>query len=1009
MANISTKANMICMELNAKISLTAIGVPRVPSSNIQHISIMKSSISCQSFVRLLQGKINWAKVLVRTAVVAALALVLPEAAWAQSNVLVNPGMETGNFTGWTTYSAETWNYNIADTNGGELSNPCTAPASCPNPDVAHSGQYSFFLFGDYQGGSQFDGMYQDIKTVTAADVFSADGWLYSYGSDYFAQNGQNLLWIEVTFRDADLNVLALYRSQVVTSNSSYVLPPGLWVDLPVTNQYDPTTFAITNTVTNLVAPPGTADARYQIVFNQVNYGGGSSFWDDFTLDFISGPVPPTLSTIDLNGLTLCTNADLTCTATSAGGTITNVQVIAKTSTLGSTVSTTVTNILSSPAVTGLGTGTANINYALTTNLIYTVTVVATDNNGNSSSSGASFNTISPSLVIEATDFNFSSGQFIDTPPNGGLFLYTNQVGVEGIDEHKNLNNTSTKASYRSGDEAVIQVANSVTFNEQKYGTNFNAVELAELCVDYTSTADWLNYTRTYGPGGSAPAGTYNVWACLGTVGTGNQSSLYQIAGDPTTQDQTTNLLGVFGTASFSENSWAGYEYVPLTDQYGNLVSASLPSGPQTLRITQIANPNFEYLMLMPVAPVLTPVLQFDYPDGLHPFEATNYLTFTLGPANGSNIASSGISLVLNGVNVTSNPGFSLTQAGGSWTANYSIQSNAIYAAVINVTNTAGLSSAFTINFDTFNVSNYQWEAVDYDFSTNNGSAWLGGLFIDNPVPTCDVTAPQLGELETNSYFAYPIGFTPGKDNIAHLGAVAQQGIDINFPNDGQSTTSEYYRADGVGTQPALDYVRPKFLAAQQQFSDPNIGPINIGYYGLGYWLNYSRHYPTNSYYVWGRIAGVTPLTGTALSIVTSGVGSSIQTSNVLGTFSDPNAAGYQVWHWIPLLDTNGNMVQVSLGGLATLKVTSGNDVNLEFFMLVPAPTQLQVTPSLLAGGQLNLSFPTESGHTYTVVYKSNLSASTWTAVGNAISGNGSVTNVTEILTGTQGYYTISVQ
>jgi hypothetical protein len=104
------------------------------------------------------------------------------------------------------------------------------------------------------------------------------------------------------------------------------------------------------------------------------------------------------------------------------------------------------------------------------------------------------------------------------------------------------------------------------------------------------------------------------------------------------------------------------------------------------------------------------------------------------------------------------------------------------------------------------------------------------------------------------------------------------------------------------------------------------------------------------------------------------------------------------------------MSVVSLGGQATLTLTSGNNLNAAFMMLVPAPGQLQVTPSLVSG-QLNLSFFAESGHTYNVVYKSSLSAPTWTAVGASITGNGAVTNVTAAttLTGAQGYYAVTVQ
>ena len=67
-----------------------------------------------------------------------------------------------------------------------------------------------------------------------------------------------------------------------------------------------------------------------------------------------------------------------------------------------------------------------------------------------------------------------------------------------------------------------------------------------------------------------------------------------------------------------------------------------------------------------------------------------------------------------------------------------------------------------------------------------------------------------------------------------------------------------------------------------------------------------------------------------------------QSSNVLGTFSDPNANGNQSWHWIPLLGTNGQPAVVSLGGVDTLKVTAapaaGNItgvMNANFYMFVP--------------------------------------------------------------------------
>lgn len=936
---------------------------------------------------------TFAKVFSCLSLVGALSLVLPNQASAQ-NELVNPDMATGDFTGWTVYSAETWNYAIADTQA--------AAHSGGGPNVAYpaGAEYSFWVYGDYQGTDEFDGMYQDIKTVTAGDVFTAGAWAFSYSGDYcFQLNGanQNEAWAEVTFRDANNNILALYRS-------ADIFPANAWTYLPVTNQFNPTTYQIIATPSQLVAPAGTADVRFQIVFNQIQYTGGSSFWDDFSLNFVSGPIPPTMSAPPLNEQTLCTNTAFDVTATaSAGNTISSFQVISTTSPLGG-VTTTVTNTYTanSAIVSGIGTGSATINYPLTTNLNYVLSVSATDNTGTEALTGATFDTLTPSLVIEATDFNFNGGQFFDTPANGGLYLYEGVLGEEGVDEHKNCSNPATSVAYRSSsDEVVIQDAGSDTFNPQKNVVSGDPL----LVVDYSCSDDWFDYTRTYGSGGSAPAGTYNVWLCMGTSGSGPQASLSLISGDPTSSSQATNFLGNFGTANFSENNWAGYEYVPLSDGFGNLVAVTIPSGPQTLRVTQIANPNLAYIMLMPVTQRITPALIYSYPDGLHPFEATNYLTFTIGPASGAAIASTGIHLDVNGVDVTSTAGFSLTQSGDDWIVNYAIVSNAVYTATLNVTNTAGLVSSFPDSFDTFNINNYQWEAVDYDFSTNNGSEWISGLFVNNPVPSCDAGGtPQSGELATNSYFAYPTGFTPGNDPQG-LGAVAQQGIDINFPNDGQSTSSEYYRADGVGSQPASDYVRPKFLAAQAEFSDPLIGPINIGYYGPGYWLNYTRDYPTNNYYIWGRLASGGPYKGCALSIVTSGYGTANQVTNVLGTFSDPNASGYQAWHWIPLLDANGNKVVVPLGGQATLKVTSVG-LNTEFFMLVQAPPQFRVSASI-AAGQFNLQFPTEIGYTYTVLFTSSLTLPNWAPVGSPHAGNGTTITVPESLSGTQGYYTVS--
>jgi hypothetical protein len=806
-------------------------------------------------------------------------------------------------------------------------------------------------------------------------------------------------------------LIASYESFMITNltcDGPNTFPLDTWVDLAVTNEMQITGGVNTGTVIGntgvsgiITAPADTATVEFQAIFNNIGYAGGSIYLDDCELTLLSGPLPPSVSVISPNEIILCTNTQLTCTATSSGGTITNVQLIATTSALGGIGSTTVTNTLSAPAVTGLGTGTANINYALTANLIYNVTVAATDDNGFVAKATASFDTLAPSLVIEAEDFNFSGGGFTNTPANGGLALYANApLAVSLTDYQKDLANGTQAADgsyYRSDDVIINGYANPVNGTEQKYVTAAANGDTTDVPIEvgYNGVGDWLDYTRTFGSGdtNSAANGTYAVWARLATDGGGTALNFAQVTAGQGTGSQTLSQLGSF---SFTDNNWNGFDYVPMLDQFGNLVSVTL-SGPETFRSTVVGNPNIDFYMLVPAVPKLTPSLQFAFPDGVHIFEYATNFTFTVGPANGSNILSSGIDLVLNGVDVTSNPKFSLTASGSSWTGNYPVLPNAVYAAVLNVTNTGGLSSSFTIDFDTFNINNYQWEPGDYDFSTNGTT---GGLFIDNPVPSCDITTPQTGELATNSYFGYPEGLTGV--------AIALQGVDIGW-GDTQPTANNFYRNDGVGTEPSGDYLRPQFVAAQQHFNDPNIGPFQIGYFDGGNWLNYTRHYPTNSYNVWARLAGGNgPFSGTMLSMVTSGYGTANQTSNVLGTFADPNAVGWEAYHWIPLLDSSSNKVVVSLGGLATLTLTSGNNLNAGFMMLVPAPLQSKLTATLVSG-QLNLAFPTVVGSTYTVVTKSDLTSPTWTQVGSTIPGTGAVVNVPITLSGTQGYYTVGVQ
>jgi len=976
-----------------------------------------------------------------------------EVLYGQGNVLVDAGFEDaqiaqgagvhgdGVIVGWDDVIGDSDDaYGYLNNSGNTYCNGCNSTTTCPHDGTAegvilHTGAQMAKVW-TVVGAAPYTatGLGFFHQTVTSpGGTWAAGGWTLESHEDLLAGVSFNF---EVDFLDSGNNLLAAYESFLVTNLTCTELTPypvDAWVYLAVTNQMEViggtnTGVVLTNTgpVGLMTAPHDTAFVTFQAT--AVGPGSGSTFFDDVVLDAVQAPVLTLPSITGVSpAILFSTNTNFSCVINSGDSVITNVQAIVTTSPLGGK-STTITDTPGSPGLTltGLGTASVNVSLALSANLEYQVTVIGTDGNNLSVQTKSSFDTLQPTLVIEAADFNFSNGNFIDTPANGGLGLYTNDIGNQDVDEDWARNSASpANDSYRPGDNVSVLPAGAGNGIEQKFENVAGETNASDIpqSLGYDVVGDWLNYTRSFGSASSnsAPAGLYNVYADLAIVGTGSVN-LYQVTGDITSSgDQTSNLLGSF---TLTDNGWGTYEYTPLKDAFGNLITVNL-TGTETLKAQiSVSTPNVAFYFLVPSvgqAPLVTSV----YPDGTEPFGPTNAFTFTVTPgftASGpSTVSSNSISVTLNGVDVSS----SLTLNNGSGSIPLTQQN--VYTAVITATNAAGLVSVSTITFNNFDPNDYSVDFSDYDFSTNNGTAWVSGQFIDDAVPSADSFTAALappnyaGALATNSYFEYPKGFTPTEDPLG-FGAIALQGVDIDFPENGQTGANNiYYRIDknttvgnnnDVGLFPSddtTDGFRTKYLNARTQFSDNNIGSFQIGYFGNGNWLNYTRTYPPGNFYVWGRFAGHGGSLSNYLSLVTSGVGTSNQTTVFLGSFAGPDTGNYETFVWQPLLDASGNMANLTLGGKETLRLTKeANPVNALFLMLVPAPLQLQITPAIVSG-QLSLSFQTEVGHNYTVVFKSDLTSPTWTPVGSAITGNGSVTNVSEALSGNQGFYTIKAQ
>ena len=913
--------------------------------------------------------------------------------------LANPGAEAGNYSGWQTFNNPGYNFGIDTTD--------TTP---------HSGSDFFKVFGDYNNGTTtFSGMFQ-FAPAHPGEVFTADGWAFQLPTDCFLLSGGNVqtndrnnAFIEVTFQDSGNNTLARYRSTDINTNFA----TGAWTDMVVTNQYDPNTFAFIGTVTNLVAPANTVRVEFAEVFELVldNLGnnGGSVYWDDFEL-LAQTPPPCYITNVVPQGVLLATNQALTFSVVGPGGNVTNIQmIVTTTSGLVNPTTTTVTNNTAVSTnwatISNLNSQLVTVSYPLATNNIYSIAISASDINLNVATANVTLDTIQPVVVFEAEDFNFNGGEWItNVPSDGGAFLYAGVEGTEGIDEHdSNPGNGSAVFHYRDispnkvSTQGAFEVSpGGVALTRQKYidyyvanpGANTNPNTVDEE-VGYNNSGDWLNYTRVF------PTGHYNVYARLATDGGGKQSYFETVTSDPTQPNQTVVTNGTF---SMTDNNWNVYQYVPLLDNFGNLVSVPL-GGTNTVRVQVAAggNPNENFYMVVPAVPPQNPILQGIYPDGAKPFQPTNHFTFTVGQGFGSAIPAGNVHLSLNGFDVT--PQVAFTHTATNWTGSIQIISNAVYTAVVKVTNSTLLSSTYTSIFDTFSENYYMLEAEDFDFNSGTG-------YIDNPIPTADsiiaANGTANGTPETNSYYGSPGGV---------FGNAAVGGVDVSFVVDGGMTVQ--YRIEAVGTQVAGDYLRQKFLAAQTALSDTNIADFNLGYYNGGDWLNYTRNYPAGTYVVWGRMAGgAGPFSGTTLCLVTNGWGTPTQATNVLGSFADPTAAGWQTWHWVPMVDTHGNMAPVTFNGSTnTLKLVSGNNLNVNFLMLVPAPAPPN-TVSLTLGHtstQIQISFPTQINHQYTVLYTGSLNApATWSTL-TLIEGDGTTKTVTDTIGGSARFYRVAAQ
>ena len=379
-----------------------------------------------------------------------------------------------------------------------------------------------------------------------------------------------------------------------------------------------------------VSPPGTALVKVECA----GYGGGTCWFDNLILTSAGLP-PPVITNLYPDGSVLQQNTNQLSFNTIANTplTITNIDVVLNG-----------VDITASLTITG-SSSSKSVSYSnLKSNTVYTVAIIVTDSSGANSFKNFTFDTYSTNLFSwEAEDYDYNSGQYINnpilssTPTAGSYFGLVGTAGVDygdysgdGLGDGPKLYRTSdTMATDICGDtprqkfkNAGVSDYNVGYFNGAGFPTSIGGYNVG---LTYYMPQEWVNYTRNF------PTGTYNLYARIANGNGGTPTvPVSKVTGGWGTANQTTVPLGVF---NFLAQGWSSYNYVPMTDQFGNKIAVPL-SGTNTINVSAGSGANLNFFFILP-ADTDTPTITGVYPDGSTLVQGTNKLTFTVSSANHS--------------------------------------------------------------------------------------------------------------------------------------------------------------------------------------------------------------------------------------------------------------------------------------------------------------------------------------------------------------------------------------
>src|SRR6185369_7899200 len=198
------------------------------------------------------------------------------------------------------------------------------------------------------------------------------------------------MWLQVEFYGSTSNLLGVFKSDDFSAGAGidtwleYQVHSACDISSPV-SVGDPyfSTYAVTGTVSQIVAPVGTTKVRYRVAYLQNLSQGGSGYLDAAVLDQVSGPQPPVVSSVFPLNMIYVNPADgISFNVNSPSGfTINNngIRLLVN----GNDVSGTL-------QISGTSSNKNVVYHGLQSNLTYTASISVTDSFGFSASANTYF-------------------------------------------------------------------------------------------------------------------------------------------------------------------------------------------------------------------------------------------------------------------------------------------------------------------------------------------------------------------------------------------------------------------------------------------------------------------------------------------------------------------------------------------------------------------------------------------------------------------------------------------